>query len=121
MWYPGPVTPSAGMPLAADSSTTIAIVLVVWAGAFLSLFVTFTFDPRSYRLKNGRVQDVTPGPESGMNVRTRIHEYGGGDYVVSDQFCFFVNFTDQQIYSQRLDGDTATDPKAITSGDSNTR
>ena len=68
------------------------------------------------------MQDVTPGPESGMNVRTRIHEYGGGDYVLTgDQFIYFVNFTDQQIYSQELDGVTVTAPKAITTGDSKTR
>ncbi|MFN2513131.1 MAG: prolyl oligopeptidase family serine peptidase [Pyrinomonadaceae bacterium] len=46
----------------------------------------------------GAATDVNPPP---FNARTRVHEYGGGDYVVSDGVVYFSNFTDQRIYQQR--------------------
>jgi len=51
------------------------------------------------RTSDGRTEDITPAP---FNVRTRVHEYGGGDYVVSDGTVFFSNFADQQVYRQDL-------------------
>lgn len=50
---------------------------------------------------NGEGIDVTPAP---FNVRTRVHEYGGGAFCVAQQTIYFVNFADQQIYRQPLDG-----------------
>jgi dipeptidyl aminopeptidase/acylaminoacyl peptidase len=44
---------------------------------------------------DGRASDLTP---PGFNVRTRVHEYGGGSYVVSDGVVYFSNFSDQRIY-----------------------
>ncbi|HKP46937.1 MAG TPA: S9 family peptidase [Pyrinomonadaceae bacterium] len=41
--------------------------------------------------------DVTP---TDFNARTRVHEYGGGDYIVSDRDVYFSNFTDQNLYAQ---------------------
>ena len=43
------------------------------------------------RTPDGGVQDVTP-EAGGMNVRTRVHEYGGGDYVPADNAIVFSNF-----------------------------
>ena len=43
-------------------------------------------------LDGGTTQDVTPGQESGFNVRTRVHEYGGGEYVLANDAVFFSNF-----------------------------
>jgi dipeptidyl aminopeptidase/acylaminoacyl peptidase len=43
----------------------------------------------------GRVVDVTP---PGTNVRTRVHEYGGGFYLVSRDFVLYTEFTDQRMY-----------------------
>ena len=45
--------------------------------------------------RDGRRTDLTP---SGFNARTRVHEYGGGDYVVDGDTVYFSNFSDQQIY-----------------------
>ena len=49
----------------------------------------------------GRIADVTP---PGFNARTRVHEYGGGDYVARDGMVYFSNFSDQQIYAVLLGG-----------------
>src|SRR6185437_6032438 len=51
------------------------------------------------RRADGQTEDVTPAP---FNVRTRVHEYGGCAYVVSDGDVFFSNFADQRLY--RLSG-----------------
>ncbi len=55
----------------------------------------------------GDVGDVTP---SGFNARTRVHEYGGGQYAVSDGIVWFANFADQRVYRQ----DHGGQPRAIT-------
>jgi dipeptidyl aminopeptidase/acylaminoacyl peptidase len=47
------------------------------------------------RSADGRVADATP-PRT--NVRTRVHEYGGGAYCVSRDTIYFVEFADQRIY-----------------------
>ncbi|QSJ21045.1 prolyl oligopeptidase family serine peptidase [Nostoc sp. UHCC 0702] len=57
---------------------------------------------------NHQIQDVTPTP---FNVRTRVHEYGGGSFLVVDGTVYFSNFTDQRLYRQ----DRSSEPQAITS------
>jgi dipeptidyl aminopeptidase/acylaminoacyl peptidase len=54
---------------------------------------------------DGKTEDVTP---SGFNVRTRVHEYGGGAYCVDRGTVYFSNFTDQRLYRQTLN--TAPSP-----------
>ncbi len=51
----------------------------------------------------GQVREVSG---SSMNVRTRVHEYGGGAYVAQDGVVAFTNFDDQILYL--LDGDDVT-------------
>src|SRR6266478_1206440 len=46
---------------------------------------------------DGRRADVTPQE---FNARTRVHEYGGGDYVAHDGVVYFSNFGDQGLYRQ---------------------
>lgn len=45
--------------------------------------------------KDPAPQALIPSP---FNVRTRVHEYGGGAYVVFDGTIYFSNFSDQRIY-----------------------
>jgi dipeptidyl aminopeptidase/acylaminoacyl peptidase len=51
------------------------------------------------RTPDGKMMDVTPQP---FNARTRVHEYGGGDYVVADGTIYFSNFNDQRLYKQSI-------------------
>src|SRR5437763_3105688 len=49
------------------------------------------------RAPDGKISDVTP---PGLNARTRVHEYGGGDFAVRAGTVYFSNFTDQRVYRQ---------------------
>jgi dipeptidyl aminopeptidase/acylaminoacyl peptidase len=59
------------------------------------------------RTQDGQRNDVTPKP---FNARTRVHEYGGGSYVVANGTVYFSNFKDQRVYKQEL----GTSPTPIT-------
>ena len=57
-------------------------------------------------------QDVTHAP---FNVRSRVHEYGGGAYDVSAGVLVFCNFDDRRVYRVDLTaGDDAAVPRPIT-------
>ncbi len=59
------------------------------------------------RPPGGPPEDVTP---SAFNVRTRVHEYGGGAWhLAAPDLVLFVDFADQRLYRQRL----GEDPVAI--------
>ncbi|MDY7007088.1 MAG: S9 family peptidase [Cyanobacteriota bacterium] len=49
---------------------------------------------------DGQTTDFTPLP---FNVRTRVHEYGGGAFLVTDGTIYFSNFADQRLYRQTPD------------------
>jgi hypothetical protein len=59
------------------------------------------------RTANGAPADVTPG---GFNVRTRVHEYGGGAYLANGGVVCFCNDADQRLYRQ----EPGAAPVAIT-------
>ncbi len=59
------------------------------------------------RAPDGHTADLTPTP---FNARTRVHEYGGGSFVVSDGVIWFSNFADQRLYRK----DAGAEPLAIT-------
>ncbi|MHB8572741.1 MAG: S9 family peptidase [Candidatus Dormibacteria bacterium] len=47
------------------------------------------------RIQGGVATDILP---AGFNVRTRVHEYGGGAFTVDGDTVFFSNFSDNRIY-----------------------
>ncbi len=59
------------------------------------------------RSPDGQTADVT---SPSFNARTRVHEYGGGAFVVANGTLYFSNFTDQRIYRQ----DPGSEPRPIT-------
>jgi dipeptidyl aminopeptidase/acylaminoacyl peptidase len=60
------------------------------------------------RSADGTVADVIPRDH---NVRTRVHEYGGGAFIVSNSVIYYSNFADQRIY--RFAGSTRQDPVSL--------
>ena len=61
------------------------------------------------RRPDGRVSDVTPAD---FNVRTRVHEYGGGAFTLSGGVVYASNFADQRIY--RIDTAGSHEPTPMT-------
>ena len=55
----------------------------------------------------GEIDDITPKP---FSVRTRVHEYGGGAFLVDNGVVYFSNFADQRLYRQ----DPGNAPRPIT-------
>jgi dipeptidyl aminopeptidase/acylaminoacyl peptidase len=58
--------------------------------------------------EDGRHTDITPQP---YNARTRVHEYGGGSWLVADGTVYFSHFTDGRLYRQ---AQGAAEPQALT-------
>ena len=59
------------------------------------------------RTPDGETVDMTPRP---FNVRTRVHEYGEGDFTVVDGVIYFTSFEDQRLYRQPMGGE----PRPVT-------
>ena len=59
------------------------------------------------RLPDGTIEDAVPGD---ANVRTRVHEYGGGAYAVQDGMLVFSHFHDTRLYRS----DNGGAPRPIT-------
>jgi dipeptidyl aminopeptidase/acylaminoacyl peptidase len=55
----------------------------------------------------GQIDELTPLP---FNARTRVHEYGGGDYAVANGTVVFSNFADQRLYILQ----PGSEPKPLT-------
>src|ERR1700677_549451 len=52
-------------------------------------------------LDGGEARQLTP---DGFNVRTRVHEYGGGAFVAAPDGLWVSNFRDQTLYRQAGEG-----------------
>lgn len=59
------------------------------------------------RDRSGQMFDMTPAP---TDVRTRVHEYGGAAYVVSDGILYYSEFADQRVYRLK----PGEKPEAVT-------
>lgn len=60
------------------------------------------------RTPDGENQDLLP---DGFSARTRVHEYGGGAWLVDDGWLYFANWADQRLHRLSLRGGT---PEPIT-------
>lgn len=60
------------------------------------------------RSSDGKVTEVTPAT---INVRSRVHEYGGAEYLATDRELIFSNYADHHLYRQVPGGE----PSALTS------
>ena len=47
------------------------------------------------RQRGAAVTEITPAP---FNVRSRVHEYGGGASMVADGVAYFSHFADNRLY-----------------------
>jgi dipeptidyl aminopeptidase/acylaminoacyl peptidase len=56
---------------------------------------------------DGDTEDITPAP---FNVRSRVHEYGGGSYLIVAGTIYFCNDSDQCLYKQEI----GEEPIALT-------
>ncbi|TNF04993.1 MAG: S9 family peptidase [Gammaproteobacteria bacterium] len=57
------------------------------------------------RHADGTVEDALPAP---LSCRSKVHEYGGSPYIVSEDVLYFCLYDDQRVYALPLD-----DPKAL--------
>ena len=48
-----------------------------------------------WTFRDGKALELVKEP---FNVRTRVHEYGGGSYLVHGETIYFSNFKDQLVY-----------------------
>jgi dipeptidyl aminopeptidase/acylaminoacyl peptidase len=62
------------------------------------------------RTADGNITECTP-PE--FYVRTTVHEYGGGAFMVEDGIIYFSNFKDHHLYRQPVGGQ----PEVLTPAD----
>lgn len=68
-------------------------------------------------IENGKASkhfDLTP---ANVNVRTKVHEYGGACYKVSDNVVYFVNADDQRVYKMPTDQSSEPMPLSPTNSD----
>ncbi|MEM7333786.1 MAG: S9 family peptidase [Chloroflexota bacterium] len=74
--------------------------------------------------ENGRSAIIKWSPETesyeemspaGFNVRSKAHEYGGGEFTVKDEIIYFTNFVDQRLYVQYpySEADPLTSPENL--------
>lgn len=93
-------------------SSSIGLRTVAWAGKTL-----YWLEGRPQekgrnvlvrRNADGSEQDITP---AGFNVRSRVHEYGGGAFLITDdETIYFSNDGDRRVYTQVKD----IEPKVLT-------
>lgn len=86
---------------AAAASREFAELQVAENGLFWSEFNPQDACSRLWHWQAGTPRCLTP---DGYSVRSRVYEYGGGAFCLTDQGLAFVNEADQQIYLQTLDG-----------------
>ncbi len=105
---PNPELFSAAQAVAAGID--FAELSVSPAGLFWNEYRPEDAASRVWRWQNGAAHCLTP---SGFSVQSRVYEYGGGSFCLTDNAVAFVNANDQQLYLQPFDGT----PTLLTQGD----
>ena len=109
-----PVSLSAAERFSAEQAvaagTDFAELRVATQGLFWNEFRPSDGACRIWHWRDGQARCLTP---NGFSVRSRVYEYGGGSFCLSDDGLVFVNEADQQLYSQNLDGGS---PQPLTEG-----
>ncbi len=54
------------------------------------------------RWQDGTVQEMSPAE---ANIRTTVHEYGGGSWWVDNEIAFYVDYADQRLRSLSCEGE----------------
>ncbi len=96
--------------LAVAAGIDFAELRVGSAGLFWNEYRPQDAACRLWHWRDGQARCLTP---AGFSVRSRVYEYGGGAFCLSDDGVVFVNEADQQLYRQALDGSA---PRALTVG-----
>ncbi|ATP42910.1 S9 family peptidase [Pseudomonas putida] len=96
---------------AVAAGTDFAELKVSPAGLFWNEFRPADGACRIWHWHQHQAQCLTP---DGFSVRSRVYEYGGGSFCVGGDGLVFVNETDQQVYTQGLDGEV---PRPLTQAD----
>jgi dipeptidyl aminopeptidase/acylaminoacyl peptidase len=90
--------------LIAEGTITFSEVKLDTQGDIYWLELRPTEAGRYALMCDGEQQDIIQAP---FNCRTRVHEYGGGTYIVYKGMVYFSNFADQRIYQiDRKNGNT---------------
>jgi dipeptidyl aminopeptidase/acylaminoacyl peptidase len=106
-----PVSSSAADFSAAQAvaaGTDFAELKVSAEGLFWNEFRPADGACRIWQWRNHQARCLTP---DGFSVRSRVYEYGGGSFCLGGDGLLFINEMDQQVYTQRLEGDA---PRALT-------
>ena len=94
--------------LIVGQSTTLAEVRVD-GGAIYWLEGRPQEQGRSVVVRAGTTEQATDVIPKPFNVRTRVHEYGGGSWTVADGTIYFSNFGDGRLY-RLIDGGSEPEP-----------
>lgn len=86
---------------AVAAGTDFAELRVTAQGLFWNEFRPSDGACRIWHWRDGLARCLTP---NGFSVRSRVYEYGGGSFCLSDDGLVFVNEADQQLYTQDLNG-----------------
>lgn len=96
---------------AVAAGTDFAELQVGRHGLFWNEFRPLDGACRIWHWRDGQAHCLTP---DGFSARSRVYEYGGRSFCLSDDGLVFVNETDQQLYRQALDGGQ---PQPLTHGE----
>lgn len=114
MAYQHPASTDADGTFTAQQAVAAGIDFAELQASALGLFWN-QYDPadgacRLWRWHDGKPHCLTP---DGYSARSRVYEYGGGAFCLTESEAVFVNDSDQQLYRQPLDG---SQPVALTQG-----